>query len=119
MPSQRHICVSSIVPVTIGIRAQTDLGETTMNELRERIARLEQRVGTEQPEDGESLAERVTLQGEQINHLHNAHMDWVKDVETQILSLVEKANSSIGDLKKMESKIALLKGSNVYLLDRR
>ena len=47
-------------------------------------------------------------------------LTWIeKGIEAQMLSLVEKANSSIGDLKKVKGEMALLKGAIANLFDRR
>ena len=42
------------------------------------VAILEQRVGTEEPEDNDSLLVQVALQSGRINLLQTTHNDWVK-----------------------------------------
>ena len=90
-----------------------------MNDLRDRLKRLEDLVGTPDVDDadgtdgGPSLVSKWVQHGEQISTLSSAHAELVRDVGSRFVSATEELLSFVNSVKerfmKMEDEVALIK----------
>ena len=83
----------------------------TMNELRDRLSHLESIVGIDDPRDDDagSLSLQTMVNGESLESLNRTHLDWVKTVENQFLSLSDQLRTSTMAVKNLEDEIVILK----------
>jgi len=83
----------------------------TMNELRDRLSHVENIVGIDDPRDDDagSLSLQTMVNGESLESLNRAHLDWVKTVENQFLSLSDQLRTSTMAVKDLENEIVILK----------
>ena len=74
-----------------------------MNELRERVSRLEDFVGNPQSDDAVSLAVQIARQAEQMASLNTVRSDMMRDMEERFSSMMQDFITMI-DLVKENSK---------------